>query len=288
MTLFVFAVVLFAALLHATWNAIVKGGGDKLLTTVLVAAFSGLSALLLLPFVPQPTIQSWPFIAASACCQVVYFSLIARAYHIGDMGQAYPLMRGAAPLLVALVSVGFIGEHLGGIAWAGIGVISAGVLGLALRPKARAAGLGGPPSSVERQAVATALANACVIAAYTLIDGHGVRQSGAPIAYTLWVFLLTGIPLVGWAVLSRRAAFFTYAKGHWQGGLIGGIGTSLSYGLALWAMTKAPVAVVAALRETAIVFGVAISAMILKENIGRRCILAALVIAGGAMLLRLA
>lgn len=288
MTLTVFAVVLFAAFLHATWNAIVKGGGDKLLTTVLVAAFSGLSALLLLPFVPQPSLQSWPFIAASACCQVVYFSLIARAYQIGDMGQAYPLMRGTAPLLVALISAAFLSEQLGAIAWAGIGVISLGVLGLALRARGFAVNAAAAPSSVERQTVVTALTNACVIAAYTLIDGHGVRQSGAPVAYTLWVFLLTGIPLVGWAVFSRRAAFFSYAKAHWQGGLIGGLGTSLSYGLALWAMTQAPVAVVAALRETAIVFGVMISAMVLKENIGMRRIAAALVIACGAMLLRLA
>ena len=284
MSLSVFAFVMLAAFLHATWNAIVKGGSDKLLTTALVSSFSGLLALAALPFLPQPAAESWPYIGASVCCQVTYFSLIARAYHIGDMSQTYPLMRGAAPLLVALVSFFVIGEYLAGFTWAGIAVISIGVLALAYRPRARAGVL---PLTGEGSAVGTALLNACVIAAYTLIDGHGVRQSDAPVAYALWVFFLTSIPLAGWAIYTRKGLFFDYLRENWSSGLIGGVGTSASYGLALWAMTLAPVAVVAALRETSILFGVAISAFVLRERVGKRRIMAAAIIAAGVILLRL-
>jgi uncharacterized membrane protein len=132
-----------------------------------------------------------------------------------------------------------------------------------------------------------ALINAGVIACYTLIDGVGVRKSGAPVAYTLWVFLLTGIPLAAWALVARRAEFCAYVTRHWRLGVIGGVGTVASYGLALWAMTQAPIATVAALRETSILFGVVISAWVLKEHLTRVRIVAACVIAAGAMLLRL-
>ncbi|MCQ2003680.1 DMT family transporter [Rhizobium sp. NRK18] len=276
MPLSVFAVVLFAALLHASWNAIVKGGGNKVLTAVLVSAFSSVLAMVLLPFLPQPARESWPFIVASTCCQVVYYMMVARTYHVADMSQAYPLMRGTAPLIVALVSAFFVAEKLVPLEWVGIAVICCGILTMALNSRGNA------------QGAALALMNACVIATYTLIDGMGVRLSGAPAAYTLWVFLLTGIPLTLWAVLAYKAMFFDYLKRNWLGGLVGGIGTSTSYGLALWAMTIAPVAVVAALRETSILFGALISYFVLHEKVGRARIAAACVIAAGVMVLKAA
>lgn len=276
MPLSVFAVVLFAALLHASWNAIVKGGGNKVLSAVLVAAFSSVLAMVLLPFLSQPARESWPFIAASTCCQVVYYMMVARTYHVADMSQAYPLMRGTAPLIVALISAFFVAEKLVPLEWAGIAVICFGILTMALNSRGNA------------QGAVLALMNACVIATYTLIDGMGVRLSGAPAAYTLWVFLLTGIPLTLWAVLAYKAVFFDYLKRNWLGGLVGGIGTSASYGLALWAMTIAPVAVVAALRETSILFGALISYFVLHEKVGRARIAAACVIAAGVMVLKAA
>jgi drug/metabolite transporter (DMT)-like permease len=135
--------------------------------------------------------------------------------------------------------------------------------------------------------VVLALLNAVVIATYTLIDGAGVRRSGAPAAYTLWIFLLTGGPLMAWALAARGRALRHYAAGNWRSGLVGGMGTIASYGLALWAMTVAPVAMVAALRETAILFGVAISRLVLKERVGPARITGACVIAAGAVALRL-
>ena len=277
MSLLVFAVVLAAALLHATWNAIVKAGGDKFLTTIMVTTAAAALAAALLPFLRAPAMPSWPFAAASALFQIIYFLLVARTYQIADMSQAYPLMRGTAPLIVALVSVFRLGEELSPTAWCGVIAICVGIFSIALGSKLK-----------DRKGLYLALLNALVIAAYTLIDGIGVRRSGAPAAYTLWVFLLTGLPLALWALTARRARFVPYLTRYWRQGIAGGIGTTASYGLALWAMTLAPVAVVAALRETSILFGTMIAGLVLKEPIGVRRVIAACIIAGGAALLRLA
>jgi drug/metabolite transporter (DMT)-like permease len=278
MPLGVFAIVLFAALLHASWNAIVKGAGDKLLTTVLVTTSAALLAAISLPALRQPNAGSWPFILASSLFQVAYFLLLARTYQIADMSQTYPLMRGTAPLLVGSVSVLALGAHLTLTMWIGVGVICLGILGMAAGDRLR-----------NRRGIALALLNAVVIAGYTLIDGLGVRHSGAPAAYTLWIFLVTGVPLAAWAFRTRgKATLSAYARRNWHFGLIGGVGTAAAYGLALWAMTVAPIAVVAALRETSILFGVIISGVLLKEQVGLVRLAAACAIALGAAVLRLA
>jgi drug/metabolite transporter (DMT)-like permease len=277
MSLFVFAVVLLAALLHATWNAIVKAGGDKFLTTITVTTAAAALSAALLPFLRVPASASWPFAVASAAFQIAYFLLVARTYQIADMSQAYPLMRGTAPLIVALVSVYRLGETLSPAAWFGVIGISVGIFSIALGSNLKG-----------RKGVYLALLNALVIAAYTLIDGIGVRRSATPAAYTLWVFLLTGLPLALWAITARRSTFLPYLRRYWRLGIAGGVGTTASYGLALWAMTLAPVAVVAALRETSILFGTIIAGLVLKEPIGPRRLISACIIAGGAAVLRLA
>ena len=278
MSIGVFGIVLFAALLHASWNAIVKGAGDKLLTTVLVTASSALLAALSLPALRQPNAGSWPFILASSLFQVTYFVLLARTYHIADMSQSYPLMRGTAPLLVSIVSVLGLGARLTATMWVGVGVICLGILGMAAGDRRR-----------NPKGIALALLNAVVIAGYTIIDGLGVRRSGAPAAYTLWIFLVSGLPFAAWVIRTRgRAAVAEYAGRNWYFGLIGGVGSAASYGLALWAMTIAPIAVVAALRETSILFGAIISGLLLKEHIGFARFAAACTIAAGAAVLRLA
>ncbi len=271
----VFAAVLLGAALHATWNAVVKRGADKLLTTVLVAAASALIALAALPFLPLPEPASWPFIAASTLLQVLYFTLVAGAYRATDMSQAYPLMRGLAPALVAAFGAVVLGERLAPAAWGGIALISSGVFGIALAFRG-----GG-----SRKGAFIAVCNAGVIAAYTVIDGAGVRLSGAPVAYAMWLFLFNAVPLVTWALLVRRRALLAAAARDWRSGLIGGAGNLGSYGLALWAMAHAPVAMVAALRETSILFGMAIAGLILHERIGPvRLACAALILAGAASL----
>ncbi len=269
--------MLFAAALHATWNAVVKGGRDTLMTTGLVTGFAAVIAIVSLPFLPQPAPTSWPFIAGSTTLQVAYFLLVAHAYRIADMSQTYPLMRGTAPLLVAVASAIFLREPLGLFAWVGIGVISAGILSMAAGVK---------PG--QGKGIALALVNAVVIAGYTLIDGEGVRRSGAPAAYTLWIYLITGGPFAIWVFSIRRESFRRYLKENWRQGIVGGFGTVGSYGLALWAMTVAPIAVVAALRETSTLFGAAISGLVLGEKLTPIRIAGVLIIAAGAIVLRLA
>lgn len=271
-----FNIVLFAALLHASWNAIVKGSDDKLLATVLITIFAAAISAVLLPFVAVPAAASWPYLIVSAVLQTGYFTLVAATYRAADMSLAYPLMRGAAPLIVTLVSVLALDEALSPAAWKGIVLICAGIITLA------SAAWG-----ADRRGILFAGATACVIAAYTLVDGAGVRLSGAPAAYTLWLNLLTGLPFGLWLLMARPPLFRPYLRRNWPFGLVGGFGTLLSYGLALWAMTQAPVAVVSALRETSILFGTAISALVLKEDVGKRQIGVALMILVGAIFVRL-
>lgn len=274
----VFGLILFAAALHASWNAFLKGSNDTLLSTTLVMGGAALIALLALPFLPVPARESWPYLAVSALLQVGYLALLVRIYRVVDMSLAYPLMRGCAPLVVALVSRLLLGEVLPELAWIGVGTISLGILAMA----AGARGALGPAGQ------AAVLTNAGLIAAYTLIDGVGARLSGTPTAYTLWLSLLTGVTMAGWAIRARGAALISYARRNWYIGLFGGLGTIVSYTIALWAMTMAPIALVAALRETSILFGTAIATLVLREPVSRVRVVSACIIAAGAMLLRLA
>ncbi|HVJ78264.1 MAG TPA: EamA family transporter [Hyphomicrobium sp.] len=277
MPVVVFGAVLLAAVLHAAWNALVKNADDKFLTTVIVAASAALLAAIALPFLKQPDPASWPYIGTSAVIHVGYFVLIAFAYHLADMSQTYPLMRGTAPFLVALAGAFLLREPLSSKAWIGISLISLGVLSM-VSVKQEGDGKG----------IALALFNAVVIAGYTLVDGYGVRLSEAPVAYTLWVFLITGIPLACGSLVMNRATAGPHARSNWRMGLLGGFGTLAAYSLVLWAMTAAPVAVVAALRETSILFGTVISALVLNERINGNRWAAVCIIALGAIVLRIA
>ncbi|WP_411849837.1 EamA family transporter [Stenotrophomonas sp. LGBM10] len=274
MSLTIFLVVVFAAALHASWNAIVKRGSDTLLTTILVTGSAALIAALALPFVPAPARVSWPWLAASTLLQVTYYVLVARTYRVTDMSASYPLMRGCAPLLVALVGTFVVGETLPPLAWGGIALVCTGILIMA--------------RGQARRHLWLPLLNAGVIATYTLVDAWGARHSGAALSYTLWLFLLSGLPLPIWALYTRAPALRAYARRNWTYGLIGGIGTLTSYALALWAMTIAPVAMISALRETSILFGILISAFVLHERVDRQRWMAAGVIVLGAAVLRIA
>lgn len=277
MSLVVFLIVLGAAALHASWNAVVKNGRDTLLTTILVASTAALMSAAMLPFLPPVAPAAWPYLGLSALLEITYYVLIATAYRLADMSRAYPLMRGTPPLIVATVSTFALGIGLTPLGWGGIACISAGILTLARSGRGAADGRG----------LGFALLNALVIASYTLVDGLGVRASGAAASYTMWIFVLTGTPLALWAAWRRRDVF-AYAARNWRSALIGGVGTLASYGLVLWAMTEAPIPMVAALRETSILFGTAIAAFVLREKVSTVRIAAVLIIAAGAALLRLA
>lgn len=304
----VVAVILLAALLHAGWNALVKAGKDAFLTSVLVVSGAALISLAVLPLLPPPAPGSWPMLLATTVIHYFYFGLMAAAYRHGDMSLTYPLMRGSAPLLVALASAPLLGERLTPMQYGAVGCISVGIFSMALAHRRADAAAGAPvrvPGAAAKadrhaapafnampqrpgRAVLYALLNACVIACYTLVDGIGARRSGSPVAYTMWLFIFTAAGLLAWTWLRHRAQLTAYAAAHWRVAALGGAGTLGSYALSLWAMTMAPVAAVAALRETAILFAAAIAVLFLREKITPQRYAAIALIACGAALMRYA
>jgi phosphonate utilization associated putative membrane protein len=271
------ALVLGAALLHASWNAIIKSSHDVTLDTAVVAGGASILALPLIVSLPLPAPASWPFLAASIAIHVGYFATLARAYRAGDLGHAYPLMRGTAPLLVALFGVALLNERPSASMWLGIVLISAGILSIGLLQQGRA----------HRDATLWALTNAVIIASYTLVDGAGVRLSGNAACYVAWMFLVQGPIFIALVIGLRGQAAADYAGRNWRRGLAGGLFLIGSYGLVLWAMTRAPVAAVAALRETSVIFAALLGSIFLKEPFGRQRLIGACAVALGIMALRL-
>jgi drug/metabolite transporter (DMT)-like permease len=272
----VLVLVLFAALMHASWNAIVKSGRDKLEETALMGGASALMAACVLPFAGLPAAASWPWIITSVAIHQVYYLLVVAAYRAGDMGHTYPLMRGTAPLIVALASAEVLGETLTAPGWAGISLICGGILLLAIHRDA------------NHRATLIAVTNAMVIAFYTVVDGTGVRLSGNAAGYVLCLNLLSNIPLFLVVWLRNRPKVEGMMRTNGLTATIGGACRLGAYGIALWAMTQAPVAAIAALRESSVLFGVVISMLILRENSGLLRIATALLIAAGAATLKLA
>ena len=271
--------VLGAALLHASWNALLKSGGDKELDAVGLAAGSGAWALAAVPFLPVPAPASWPWIAASALVHIAYFWALAGAYRWGDMSFSYPIMRGGGPLIVTVAGGAVFGETLGGGQLAGVLMISAGILAFASHSAADPA--------AQRKSLAFALLNAGVIAAYTLIDAKGARLSGAPVSYAMWFFVLNGTVIFAMAWLWRRDALTRHLARTPRRAALGGALALGSYAVALWAMTLAPVALVAVLRETAVVFAAVLGALFLRERFTPRRVAATLGVLAGLVLLKL-
>jgi phosphonate utilization associated putative membrane protein len=276
-------IVLFAALLHASWNALIKGGTDKSLDTALIHVLGVLVAIPLVAAAGFPRAEAWPYAIASLVIHIGYYIALVGAYQHGELGMTYPIMRGLAPLLVACASASFIGENLSASAWLGVGAISLGVVAVGL---SRSAATGGHPAKALRYA----LANAGIIALYTVIDGLGVRASGNALSYVATLFLFDGIPfflIVMWRRRARRAETLAYLAGRWKAALVGSLASLGAYGIALWAMTRAPVASVAALRETSVLFAALIGAVWLKEGFGAQRAAGTALIVAGVMSLRL-
>jgi len=280
LTLTVSFAVLLAALLHASWNAMIKGGSDVLLDTASIVVGAGLLAVPFLFIVEPPAPASWPYIAASVATHVAYYYLMINAYRSGDLSLVYPLMRGVAPLITALLAIAWLNEWPTTFGWGGMLLISLGVVALALRPAGLAAALHG-----HGRAVAFALANAVVIAGYTIIDGRGARLSGNAWSYIVWLFVLDALPFGLYMLATRRGAFIEALVRRRLRGLLGGGLSAGAYAISVWAMTKAPVALVASLRETSVLFATLIGARLLKEHLtARRWAGVAAVVAGVAAL----
>jgi drug/metabolite transporter (DMT)-like permease len=290
LTLGITLAVLGAGFLHAGWNALLKSspGGDALLDTATVVAGSGVWALAVVPFVPLPAAAAWPFMAASATIHFGYYLTLAQAYRTGDLSFAYPLMRGTAPLIVALLGMAFLRELPSAPMASGIVLISLGIVSIAfVRPGASPRRGAASPRRHPPGAAGWAFANAAIIAAYTLVDASGARVSGNPASYVSWLLFLEGLPFLLWVLRRRGRAAVHYVRSSATRGLIGGACSLAAYGIVLWAMTRAPVAAVAALRETSVLFAALMGSLWLKEGFGLARIAGAVSVVLGIAALKL-
>lgn len=270
--------VLIGALLHASWNALVKSSTDKTLDTALIQVLCSLFALPVCWYVGLPDPQVWPYIGTSLLVHVAYYFALAGAYRHGDLGLAYPLMRGTAPVLVALSSFVVLGEVLTPLAWMGVLGVSAGLLCL---------GAGGAVLR-QKKALAFALSNAVLIAIYTVVDAKGARLSGHVLQYAALLFALDGWPFALLVLWHRKDAVMPYVRGRWRLAACGAGASLASYSIALWAMTVAPVALIAALRETSVLFAALLGAWLLKEPWTRMRVFGTVFILMGVITLRIA
>ena len=260
LTLGITLAVLGAGFLHAGWNALLKSspGGDALLDTATVVAGSSLWGLAVVPFVPLPAAAAWPYMATSAVIHFGYYLTLAQAYRTGDLSFAYPLMRGTAPLIVALLGIAFLRELPTTPMALGILLISLGIVSIAFVQRRK------HPAT----AAYWAFANAALIAVYTLVDATGARASGNAASYVSWLIFLEGLPFLVWVVARRGKVAVRYLRSSTTRGLVGGAFSLAAYGIVLWAMTRAPVAAVAALRETSVLFAALMGSLWLKEGFG--------------------
>jgi phosphonate utilization associated putative membrane protein len=258
----VVALVLIGALLHACWNTVVKSGADKALDTALIHALSSVASLPLLAWAGPPPAAALPFLGLSVLIHLMYYTALVGAYEHGDLGITYPIMRGAGPLLVAVLSSLVLAEVLNAIAWLGVLAVCAGVLMLAHAAV----------QMVQPRAIGFALLNAAIIAVYTLVDALGARSAtdhgGNTLQYVALLFALDGWPYA-LIVLRKRTLLqaLGYARQRIAWSVLGALASLASYAIALWAMTRAPVATVAALRETSVLFAFALGVLLLGERL---------------------
>ncbi|MFD0155148.1 EamA family transporter [Streptomyces sp. NPDC055721] len=280
MTPLVTLAVLVAAVTHASWNAIAHHIKEQLLSFTLISGGGALIGLVTAAFVPLPAAGAWPYLICSALLHIGYYALLMRSFTLGDFGQMYPIARGTAPLVVTVIAAVFLDEVPGGWQLLGVAVACAGLTGLALW------GIRGKDARPHWPALLAAGATGLSIALYTVVDGVGVRASGTPLGYIAWLMILQGLVIPAYALWRRRAALIPQLRPYAARGALGALLSVSAYALVLWAQTKAPLAPIAALRESSIIVGAAIGALFLKERFGAPRVAAAglMVIGIGLML----
>ena len=280
------ALLLAAALMHATWNAILKSDqSDRLATFGLIMTTGTVMGLCIVPFVPMIESAAWKYLILSVAIHVAYYFFLLKAYSYGDLSHTYPIARGLGPLLVALVSGRFIGEHLRPQDIAGVFLLSFGLVALALPLK----NVVPRPGSRHGLATLFAVLTGITIAGYIISDGLGVRAAGETsqhrISYIAWLAVLEGPWLLVLAFWKRPATVWAHMKKTWYRGVGGGLIANTGYGIAIYALALGPMAHVAALRETSVLFGALIGTLILGEPFGGRRVAAAFVIVSGLVLM---
>ena len=280
MTGFVFAVVLISAVSHALWNLIAKGSrGDALIRSAAIVIGSGVTALPLIALTGLPDSASLPYLGGSALVHTSYMLLIGNVYRSADMSAAYPILRGGALVMSAVLAAVWLGDILPPLAWAGVALVAGGIF-IASADALKKKGIDG--STLGAAAIA-----ALTVTAYTLLDGAGVRLSNNAFGYVFVLMAATALVLA--AVMMRMGRMADLASPEiCRLGLIGGSLFNVSYGAALWAMTQAPIGLVGAVRETSILFGATFAALFLREKFGIWRWIAAIVIVAGLALTRIA
>ena len=280
MSTIVVLAVLLSALLHASWNALVKGGNDRWLTSGMIGGFGGIGALLVaLLFLPMPQLHHWPWLIGSGALHAAYFIFLVNAYAHGDLGKVYPIARGSAPLIIIALSAPIVGDIPDIFELVAVLVLVAGVIALTIEPAQVA--------STNLRTIILALLTGACIAAYSLFDALGIRTIGPEVAngtlfYLCWIMVFAAIPIMTATYIVRRGHIAAYIRTHAVQGIGGATIAVTSYGLVLFAFTHASVASVAALRETGVVFAALIGVVILGEKFGKRRIPAAILVALGA------
>lgn len=278
MTFTVFLAVLAAAFLHALWNALIKIGLSRQTSMFLLSTGNAAFGLMMVAFFPWPEAHVWPWIIGSSLIHTAYQLFLAYAYEHGDLSRVYPIARGAAPMIVLLVSLVFLDEPVEGNELAGILVLG---LGIALMAR------GVFTDGESRRLLPYALGSAAATAGYTLTDGLGARVSGEPVAYVGWLLIFAAIFYAPVAIALRGPGIVRASPRAWGIGLIAGAASCAAYAIAVWAMTKAPLALVAALRETSILFAVLIGWLVYNERMTRAKTAAVALIVAGVVLTRL-
>lgn len=276
----VFLIVLLAALFNAGWNSAVKIGGDRISVMAITTLIGSAISLLALPWVQMPAPASWWLLAFSVVIHTAYHLVLPQAYRHGDLGQVYPIARGSAPLLVVVGGVVLAGEWPGTFGVLGVGVLSAGVLALSWRSQAQRTGAGGG------RAVGYALLTGLLIAAYTVVDALGARLAGAAIGFAVWVTLLDGITTALVVLRWRGVRAFQVDRKTWALCALAGAMQMGAYWLVVWALARAPMGTVSALRETSVLFVALISVGVLKERLSARRMVSAVVVFLGIVLIR--
>ncbi len=272
----VVALLLFSALLHASWNAITKASGDPLLTVWVVTLTGSIGAGVGVLFVDFPHRDAWPYLIASIALHFVYQLFLVFAYRLGDLSQVYPVARGLAPCIVAWLAATFAGEVPSRIQWFGLGVVAAAIGSLALD--------GG--GARRRGGLAMAVATGFMIGGYTFIDGTGVRLSDDPFDYIAWMLFLDGLPITLAVLFLRRRRIPDFLRSGGRSALGGGVMATLGYTIVMWAMSRGGMAHVSALRETSVVLAAVIGTRMLGEPFGARRVAAACAVVIGIALLQ--
>ncbi|TFH24296.1 MAG: EamA family transporter [Myxococcales bacterium] len=267
--------VLLSALLHASWNAVTKASRDPLLNISVVSCTGALVAGTAAIFLPLPARAAWPYLAATTLVHFVYQIVLVRAYTLGDLSQVYPIARGLAPLGVALLAALTAGEMPATMQAIGL-VLASGAI----------ASLGIPAAGTSPTATRSAVLTAVLISAYTTLDGLGVRCAGSPFSYAAWVLWLYAIPIAVTAAIVRRGAVVDFLRSEGARAAAGGLMAIVGYTVVLWALSQGPMAAVAALRETSVIFATLVGVCMLGERFGRRRILASIALAAGLILVQ--